>query len=167
MRITFLFCLLAFSSFGQKLKIISTANGASSGQIKGVYYSQIIGQSSSAIGTGKNGKMVIHQGFKQPQFQGGLAPLYKKEIVAATKTIQLQVAPNPFHDKLDVRLEEMTTLPSHVQIYNALGELVWESYYPAFVQSFQLTGFDRFRAGKYFFHHRYMGVNQILSIIKE
>ena len=136
---------------------------ASSGISEGVYASQIIGQSSVASGITSN----FRQGFKQPlgamQIYNNLSQLIS---IAEPVNWSVETYPNPFVDKLLVKINKSEKLPTRLMLYDIDANLIWEGWYDEKHSEINLQDLPKIPAGKYLlqvFHH---GQAQTKTLIK-
>lgn len=158
-KLILLFILISFTSQAQYLKLSTLA---ASGSFRGAYASQVIGQSS--VVTGTTGQ--TRQGFKQPfgnkQAQKITSMLSEGEPV----NWSVETFPNPFVDKLIVKLINPTNLPTRLMLYDIDANLIWEGVYDEKHTEMNLEHLKDIRAGKYIlqvFHH---GRPQTKTLIK-
>ncbi len=154
------FLLISLSSSGQYMKLATLASSGISG---GVYASQIIGQSSVAAGITSN----FRQGFKQPlgamQIYNNLSQLIS---IAEPMNWSVETYPNPFVDKLLVKINKSKKLPTRLMLYDIDANLIWEGWYDEKHSEINLQDLPKIPAGKYLlqvFHH---GQPQTKTLIK-
>lgn len=135
---------------------------ASYGISQGKYASQVVGQSSVVAGTTSQAR----QGFKQPF--GSKQAQKTSNILSIGESVSWSVEtfPNPFVDKLTVKLQGTTNLPSHLLLYDIESNIIWEGTYTEKQTEINLEQFKDVAAGKYIlqvFHH---GKPQTKTLIK-
>lgn len=155
-----LFILISFTSQAQYLKLSTlTASGSS----RGAYASQVIGQSSVVTGTTGQAR----QGFKQPFGNNKQAQKITSMLsVGEPVNWSVETFPNPFVDKLTVKLKNPTQLPTRLMLYDIDANLIWEGVYDEKHTEMNLEHLKDIRAGKYIlqvFHH---GKPQTKTLIK-
>ena len=151
--------LISFISQAQYLKLSTMA---SYGISQGKYASQVVGQSSVVAGTTSQAR----QGFKQPF--GSKQAQKTSNILSIGESVSWSVEtfPNPFVDKLTVKLQGTTNLPSHLVLYDTESNIIWEGTYTEKQTEINLEQFKDVAAGKYIlqvFHH---GKPQTKTLIK-
>lgn len=153
------FILISLSSQAQYLKLSTMA---SSGISEGKYASQVVGQSSVVAGTTSQAR----QGFKQPF--GSKQAQKTSNILSIGERVNWSVEtfPNPFVDKLTVKLQGTTNLPTRLVLYDTDANIVWEGTYAENQSEMRLEQFQAIPTGKYIlqvFHH---GKPQTKTLIK-
>ena len=154
-----LFILISFSSSAQYLKLSTLA---ASGSSRGSYASQVIGQSSVVTGTTGQAR----QGFKQPFGNKQAQKITSIISVGEPVNWSVETFPNPFVDKLTVKLNNPTQLPTRLMLYDIDANLIWEGVYDEKHSEMNLEHLKDIRAGKYIlqvFHH---GKPQTKTLIK-
>ena len=116
------FILISLTSQAQYLKLSTMA---SSGISQGKYASQVVGQSSVVAGTTRQAR----QGFKQPFGQRMKASITSLLSIAESVKWSVETFPNPFVDKLTVKLLGTTNLPTRLVLYDTDANIVWEGSY--------------------------------------
>ena len=157
-RILF-FLLISLTSQAQYLKLSTMA---SSGISQGKYASQVVGQSSVVAGTSSQAR----QGFKQPFGSKQAQRMTSMLSVGEPVNWSVETFPNPFVDKLTVKLNNPTQLPTHLLLYDINANLIWEGVYDEKHTEMDLEHLKDIRAGKYIlqiFHH---GKPQTKTLIK-
>ncbi len=172
MRIILLlsFLLLHVCCQGQYIQSFTLSAAGNSGAANGPsYVSHVIGQSSTMVGTARNGNVVVRQGFKQPFASKNLTASKTSVLVVAEPlpTIHAEVFPNPFVDQVQVRFSTPTRTPTRLTLYDAMSQVIWEREYPENLLQIPLTGFQEIRAGKYFLQIFQHGNPIVKTIIKE
>jgi hypothetical protein len=155
-----LFLMLSFASQGQYIKMSTLA---SFGPTNGAFASQVIGQSSVAVGGSSN----FREGFKQPL--GANQKTFTTSMIRSGEVVKwcFQAFPNPFKDKLTVLLNGTTNLLSRLVLYDFEAKIIWEGAYKENQTEIHIDQLQGIRAGKYIlqvFHH---GKPQTVSLIKE
>ena len=153
------FILISFTSQAQYLKLSTIA---ASGSFRGAYASQVIGQSS--VVTGTTGQ--TRQGFKQPFGNKQAQKITSMLSVGEPVNWSVETFPNPFVDKLIVKLINPTNLPTRLMLYDIDANLIWEGVYDEKHTEMNLEHLKEIRAGKYIlqvFHH---GKPQTKTLIK-
>ena len=158
-KLIIFFILISFTSQAQYLKLSTMA---SSGISQGKYASQVVGQSSVVAGTTSQAR----QGFKQPF--GSKQAQKTSNILSIGERVSWSVEtfPNPFVDKLTVKLQGTTNLPTRLVLYDTDANIVWEGTYAEKQTEINLAQFKDVAAGKYIlqvFHH---GKPQTKTLIK-
>jgi hypothetical protein len=153
------FKLISLSSQAQYLKLSTMA---SSGISEGKYASQVVGQSSVVAGMTSQAR----QGFKQPF--GSKQAQKTSNILSIGERVNWSVEtfPNPFVDKLTVKLQGTTNLPTRLVLYDTDANIFWEGTYAEKQTEINLAQFKDAAAGKYIlqvFHH---GKPQTKTLIK-
>lgn len=135
---------------------------ASSGISQGKFASQVVGQSSVVTGTTGQAR----QGFKQPFGNKQSQKITSMLSVGEPVNWSVETFPNPFVDKLTVKLQGTTNLPARLVLYDTDANIVWEGTYAEKQTEINLEQFKDVAAGKYIlqvFHH---GKPQTKTLIK-
>ena len=151
--------LISFTSQAQYLKLSTLA---ASGSSRGAYASQVIGQSSVVTGTTGQAR----QGFKQPFGSKQAQKITSMLSMGEPVNWSVETFPNPFMDKLTVKLNNPTQLPTRLMLYDIDANLIWEGVYDEKHSEMNLEHLRDIRAGKYIlqvFHH---GKPQTKTLIK-
>ena len=151
--------LISFTSQAQYLKLSTLA---ASGSSRGAYASQVIGQSSVVTGTTGQAR----QGFKQPFGSKQAQKITSMLSMGEPVNWSVETFPNPFVDKLTVKLNNPTQLPTRLMLYDIDANLIWEGVYDEKHTEMSLEHLKDIRAGKYIlqvFHH---GKPQTKTLIK-
>ena len=151
--------LISFTSQAQYLKLSTLA---ASGSSRGSYASQVIGQSSVVTGTTGQAR----QGFKQPFGSKQAQKITSMLSMGEPVNWSVETFPNPFVDKLTVKLNNPTQLPTRLMLYDIDANLIWEGVYDEKHTEMSLEHLKDIRAGKYIlqvFHH---GKPQTKTLIK-
>jgi hypothetical protein len=133
------------------------------------YMSQVVGQSSVITGTGSQQGTVFRQGFKQPMGlqkktqSSGMLQMAEGE----GKPWSFQAYPNPFKDVLNVKFNQITTLPIRLTLYDIDANIIWEQSYPENQSEIKLDKFQGINAGKYILQVFQKGKPQSQSLLKE
>jgi hypothetical protein len=159
LRYLLFFILISFTSQAQYLKLSTMA---SSGISQGKYASQVVGQSSVVAGTTSQAR----QGFKQPFGQKIKSAITSMLSIGEPVSWSVETFPNPFVDKLTVKLNSTGQLPTRLHLFDIDANLIWEGNYPENQFEIRLEQFQGIPAGKYIlqvFHH---GKPQTKTLIK-
>ncbi len=135
---------------------------ASSGISQGKYASQVVGQSSVVAGTTSQAR----QGFKQPFGQKIKSVITSILSIGEPVSWSVETFPNPFVDKLTVKLQGTANLPTRLVLYDTDANIIWEGTYAEKQTEINLAQFKDVAAGKYIlqvFHH---GKPQTKTLIK-
>lgn len=162
-----LFFTVPFLTTGQKIKSSTIASGGSTVQSNGKYYSHVIGQQSISGTASKNG-VTMRQGFKQPNFL--VKSIQKSGLnvnVEEKNPISYSVFPNPFKNKLSIRLSEATVSETYLVIYDKVGNSLLEKKFPAGIEEIILDSFENFRPGVYVLNIVYKGKPFAANLIKD
>lgn len=162
-----LLILLAFVSFDQTIKSSTIASGGSTVQANGKYYSHVVGQQSISGTASKNG-VTMRQGFKQPNFlvrsiqKSGL-----KVNLEDKNPITYSVFPNPFKNRVQIKLSEATVSESYLVIYDKVGNVFLEKKYESGIDEIVLDNLEHLRAGVYVLNIVYKGKPFSANLIKD
>ena len=164
---TSLVLLLSISVFSQSVQSSTISSGGSTVKVNGKYYSHVVGQQSVA-GTARKNGITIRQGFKQPNLLLKSIKKSGKEInIAEVNPITYTVFPNPFIDKLTIKMSLKTSLTSYLVIYDMQGNVKLEQTFPADIDEIVLDKFENFRGGKYIMHILHKGNPFVFTLIKD
>ena len=169
MRNLFILIVLSFPflSSAQNIKSSTIAYGGSTVQANGKYYSHVIGQQSISGTASKNG-VTMRQGFKQPNF---LVKSIKKSglnvNVEEKNPVSYTIFPNPFKNKLTIKLSEATVSETYLVIYDKIGNALLEKKFPSGIEEINLDSFENFRAGVYVLNIVYKGKPFAANLIKD
>ncbi len=162
-----LFLLMSLEIDAQSVQSSTISSGGSTVKLNGKYYSHVVGQQSVAGTVTKNG-ITVRQGFKQPNLLLKSIKKSGKEInVAEVNPITYTVFPNPFKDKLTIKMSLKTSLTSYLVIYDLTGNVKLEQTYPADIDEIVLDKFENFRGGKYILHILHKGNPYVTTLIKD
>ncbi|MFM6949101.1 MAG: T9SS type A sorting domain-containing protein [Aquirufa sp.] len=162
-----LFLLLCLEGFSQSVQSSTISSGGSTVKVNGKYYSHVVGQQSVAGTVTKNG-LTVRQGFKQPNLLMKSIKKSGKEInTAEVNPIAYTVFPNPFKDKLTIKMSLKTSLTSYLVIYDMQGNVKLEQTFPADIDEIVLDKFENFRGGKYIMHILHKGNPFVFTLIKD
>ncbi|MEY2793245.1 MAG: hypothetical protein RJA76_1237 [Bacteroidota bacterium] len=165
--ILFLSILLFTINPQQAIKSSTIASGGSTVQSNGKYYSHVVGQQSVSGTATKNG-VTMRQGFKQPNFlvrsiqKSGL-----KVNLEEKNPIEYTVFPNPFKDKLTIKLSELSVSETYIVIYDRAGNVFFEKKYDAGINEIYMDKFEKFKPGVYVLNIVYKGKPFSANIIKD
>ncbi len=151
----------------QAIKSSTIAAGGSSVQSNGKYYSHVVGQQSISGTANKNG-VTMRQGFKQPNFL--VRSIQKSGLnvnVEEKNPINYLVFPNPFKEKLTIRMSETTVSESYVVIYDRMGNVYFEKKYEAGIDEIQIDKLEKFKPGVFVLNIVYKGKPFSANIIKD
>jgi len=165
--LVFLFFTSPFLTTAQKIKSSTIASGGSTIQSNGKYYSHVIGQQSISGTASKNG-VTMRQGFKQPNFL--VKSIQKSGLnvnVEEKNPISYTIFPNPFKNRLTIKLSEATVSDTYLVIYDKIGNALLEKKYTAGIEEINLDNFENFRAGVYVLNIVYKGRPFAANLIKD
>jgi hypothetical protein len=158
---------LSFDIYSQSVQSSTISSGGSTVKINGKYYSHVVGQQSVAGTVTKNG-ITVRQGFKQPNLLLRSIKKSGKEInTEEANPLVYTVYPNPFKDKLTIKMSLKTSLTSYLVIYDLLGNVKFEQTFPEEINEIVLDKFENFRAGKYIMHILHKGNPFVTTLIKD
>ena len=159
--------LLTFLSFDQAIKSSTIASGGSTVQSNGKYYSHVIGQQSVSGTASKNG-VTMRQGFKQPNFL--VKSIQKSGLnvnIEEKNPITYSIFPNPFKNKLSIKLSEASVSETYLVIYDKVGNVFFEKKYDSGIDEINLDKFENFRPGVYVLNIVYKGKPFSSNLIKD
>ena len=163
-------CFLFFFATLAKAQtpLTTTAASGSSSTVNGLYYAEIIGQSSVVAGTGNTANAVVFQGFKQPGLMAlSVQSSGLKVNLNEVNPISYLVYPNPVANQLYIKLSVPSTTRSYVAIYSLLGVLAWSGYFPEGTQLISIPQVKTLITGKYVLHVVATGSPFSTILIKE
>lgn len=158
-KLIILFMVISLSSQGQYLKHSTLA---ASGNIKGLYAWQVIGQSSVVAGSTRQAR----QGFKQPFGQMLKTSISNMLSMGEPVNWSVETFPNPFVDRLTVRLNKSAQLPTRLILYDMNAQLIWEGVYDETSFEMNLEHLKGFPVGKYLLQVFHNGKSQTKTLIK-
>lgn len=162
--------LVAFSSKAQRILNSTLSSLGHSSHVKSNYYAHVLTQGSvQGTHVSSNGT-VVRQGFKQGML--GRFPIFKNQTMPITSapslkdSIQLNVYPNPFADKITLRFETVSVTPTKVTLYDLTGNIVLQKEYPANLQEFTMNNLGHLRIEKYFIRVQQNNQTNTISLLK-
>lgn len=169
MKVVFTILLFVFAATAKaQTPLATTAASGSSGTLNGLYYAEVIGQSSTVAGTSNTSNAMVFQGFKQPGLIAiSLRNSGLKVNLSEVNPIRYTVYPNPVADQLYIKLSTPSTTRSYVAIYSLLGVLAWSGYFSEGTQLMSIPQVKALITGKYVLHVVATGNPFSIIIIKE
>ena len=159
--------VLAIWPMDQAIKSSTIASGGSTVQANGKYYSHVVGQQSISGTASKNG-VTMRQGFKQPNFI--IRSIQKSGLnvkIEEKNPISYTVFPNPFKNKITIKLSETTSSESYLVIYDKIGNVMLEKKYDAGIDEILLDKLESLKAGNYILHIVNKGRPFAANLIKD
>lgn len=166
--LTLLTTFLIMLPFEQSVKSATISAGGTTVKSNGSYYSHIIGQQSVVAGTSLKNGLTVRQGFKQPNYlqraiksAGFLVNLEEKNPIEYT------VFPNPFKNKLTIKLSNATSTETYLVMYDKMGNVMLEERYQIGITEIVLNKVENLRTGNYVLYIVNKGKPFVANVIKD
>lgn len=161
--------LISLTAKAQRIMNSTFSSLGYSSQVKSNYYAHVLTQ-SSVQGTfvASNGT-VVRQGFKQGmlgQYINQKNQTMPVTTLSLSDQIQVNVFPNPFADNVTLRLENISTSPTNITLYDLSGNIILQKDFPANLQEFTLNNLGHLRISKYFIKVNQNNQSKTISLLK-